>query len=316
MTEVAPQNENYTQNEQAKPPIKDERSQRSVVADTLRKYSRRFSPLAVLKKMAEGRGSPVEKEEPGKRERIPHEELEKNVNRYKNRYNLPKNIVDKSNAMEAYIVDQKAFEDEYEASGKELQGIDPLIDSDFIQQMKDGVKTTDGSTIQRKDGRIILLIKDQATNDLESLLNHEVLHALASKGFGKGGGFRPELRFISSIKHNRIDEAATEALRLATRFPDSSPRDIHGMITSGEIKVPYPEPLLKLLAALDATQQEGGIPVSFRDLANFYFGIEKTTPDNPSKEFAELLMENTPHEFGSYATRILMMGMNDVGKNP
>ena len=169
----------------------------------------------------------------------------------------------------------------------------------YKQQAQTEATRVGGVEIPKKGGRQLILLADPSNINIEreDIVRHELLHGLASKGFGKGTGFTEGIGTLGIFNKVKLNEAATEVLRIATSFPEASPKELFPEVRSGKIPVGYSREVQMLLGVLAATHLEGGKPVSFQDLANLYFGISGIDPSKASAKLFDQLGENAPGKY-------------------
>lgn len=276
------------------------------------------------------------------RERVPQAEIETAVEEYKQRYRLSETILGRAKDVEAYFLGPEELTREFEATYNErleyvrelrrrqieqriMQRGGNLTNEDaallgmfdeigreedmakiekYKKQAKTEVARTGGVEIHKRDGRQMILLNAASKIGIAraQILRHELLHALASRGFSQGSGFREGLDSVGILDHGALNEGATEVLRIASQFPENDPIVLYRMVKGRKIPVAYRREVEGLLGALAATYLEGGEPVSFDDLAKFYFGLAEADPREISAKFFDRLDAGVPERYRNIIT--------------
>ncbi|MDP2585405.1 MAG: hypothetical protein Q8P29_00835 [Candidatus Levybacteria bacterium] len=216
-------------------------------------------------------------------------------------YNLPQLAIEQGLKSEIYILTNESFNGELESRGKglnieeqkelvEILAQKKSLSADEINKnleefnkriedkteekakvAREHAEATGGVSISQKRGGSMIFIKENSTFEREQDEIHELLHAMSVGENGEYRGFDEGTFRISVPKCNgNLNEATTELLSLAIKYPNIASEELLNEINGGEIDVAYRPNVLKMLKMLHFTSQSKE-PFTVKELAKYYF---------------------------------------------
>ncbi len=226
-------------------------------------------------------------------ELLPQIQVEKAVGHFDSVYGLSPDVVKRASAVPVFLVNKATMDrfsnlqvQEYVEACLRLYGcLDAKETTQFIARYKNSdtrwSQPTALHAVKTTNEEAVLIQQDSILRD--KIIKHEMLHAVASKRFLKGSGFHPgPSDYVEGLlnirRNNRLNEAATELLRIGADYPDASISELHQSVLGAEIYVFYREELLNLLRSLVATNLPGGQPIGLHEVADCYLGKNTDSP--------------------------------------
>lgn len=212
---------------------------------------------------------------------IPPQKVAEVTQRFGDFYNLAPDIIDRGKNTRAYLINDHQFiafnkqyvRDELEiaskltaAHNKGPKNLEQMIESHLALE----VQRVGGKFIHQKNGERKIFIMDRPNINSNSILDHEVLHALASQSFSEGGGFG-YFDPVSGNLNTLLNEATVEVLRLSARYPKVPMRTLATALRDSPGASCYPQEVSNLMSAILITHLTDGKPYSAQDLAKVYF---------------------------------------------
>lgn len=183
-----------------------------------------------------------------------------------------------------------------------------ITERDFDEEMR----RSGGSYIQRADSKETIFIRYSDFLTKEETIAHEALHALSSRGFKGGTGFREGPGEVVFIKSKGFNEATTELLRVVSLMEGADFFDVIDAIYDETVQFGYKTHTTLLATILEATHGVGGSPITFQTVADFYFGHIGRSAPAAQDEFKELLIKSIPKKHKDLIEKLIPEKFTDL----